>query len=72
MISLFENTPIDMAQRYNNMVLVFLLTIMYAPLAPIVIVFGIVGATFSFWIEKVCYYTVMLTLVPATETLSCS
>ena len=54
------------------MMLVFLLTIMYAPLAPIVIVFGIVGATVSFWIEKVCYYTVMLTLVPATETLSCS
>ena len=42
-----------MAGRYNNMMLVFLLTLFYAPLAPVVIPFGILGGLIAFWIEKV-------------------
>ena len=51
--------------------LVFLLTLFYAPLAPVVIPFGIAGGLTAFWIEKVFLAKVNL-LVSAFASLQSS
>lgn len=49
---LFEGPVLDMAQRYSNLMLLFMLTVFYTPLIPITPLFTGLGALLQYWIEK--------------------
>ena len=42
----------DIARRNSNTFLVFIFTIFYAPLLPLIVPFAIVGALYMYWSEK--------------------
>ena len=48
-----EGPAVDMARRNSNTYLLFLMTIFYAPLEPLVVPIALVGALFTYWIDKV-------------------
>ena len=50
--SLFEGPPLDMAQRYANTMLIYIMTVFFAPLMAIAPVVGLGGNIFSYWVEK--------------------
>lgn len=50
--SLHEGPILDMAQRYSNFLLLFMLTMFYTPLLPITPLITGCGATMQYWIEK--------------------
>lgn len=48
----FENIPIDIAQRYANVSKTVLLTFCYAPLLPTAFFFSAAGLFFEYWVCK--------------------
>jgi hypothetical protein len=49
---LFEGPQLDLAQKYANLMLLFMLTVFYIPLIPITPLITGIGAFFQFWVEK--------------------
>lgn len=50
---LMEGPAVDMARRNANTYLLFLMTIFYAPLEPLVVPIALVGALFTYWVDKI-------------------
>ena len=49
---LWENGPVDMAQRYATTTNLFLLVCFYTPLVPVAPAIGCIGALVSYWVDK--------------------
>jgi len=49
---LFEGPPLDMAQRYANTMLLFLMTVFYVYPMPIMPLLTMCGVGFQYWVEK--------------------
>jgi hypothetical protein len=50
--TLYEGAVLDMAQRYSNLMLLFMITVFYTPLIPITPFITGWGALIEYWIEK--------------------
>lgn len=50
--TLFENGPVDMAQRYATTMNLFLLVCFYTPLIPVSPLIGLMGGLASYWVDK--------------------
>ena len=50
---LLEARKLDMPQRYATLLKTFLLTLVYAPMMPIALGFGVVALVFQYWVDKV-------------------
>ena len=48
-----EGPAVDMARRNSNTFLLFMMTIFCAPLNPLVIPIALLGAAFTYWVDKV-------------------
>ncbi len=48
-----EGPAVDMARRNSNTFLLFMMTIFYAPLSPFIVPIALIGACFTYWIDKV-------------------
>lgn len=44
-----EGPPLDIARRNSNTFLIFIYTLFYAPLQPIIVPFAILGALYMYW-----------------------
>lgn len=49
---IFEGPVLDMAQRYSNLMLLFMMTVFYTPILPITPLITGLGAIWQYWIEK--------------------
>ncbi|CAI2378511.1 unnamed protein product [Moneuplotes crassus] len=49
---LFEGSPLDMAQRYSNTMLLFCMAVFYVFPMPIISVISLLGALFQYWLDK--------------------
>ncbi len=49
---LFTGPPLDMAQRYANTMVFFLLVLFYSWLNPALLLVGIFGILWQYWLEK--------------------
>lgn len=48
-----EGPAVDMARRNSNTYLLLLITMFYAPLVPIIVPIALVGAVFTYWVDKI-------------------
>jgi hypothetical protein len=48
----YEGPPVDMAQRYANIMKTFIVTLAFAALIPLGILFSLFGVLFSYWVDK--------------------
>lgn len=49
----FEGPPVDMAQRYASVMKTFIVTLAFAALIPLGILFSLFGLVFSYWVDKI-------------------
>ena len=49
---LFEGPPLDMAKRYANTMVFFMMIMFYSYLSPLLLLLGVFGVLYQFWIEK--------------------
>ena len=47
-----EGPPVDMARRNSNTFLLFMMTIFYAPIQPLAVIIALIGAVFTYWVDK--------------------
>ena len=50
---LLEGRKLDMPQRYATLLKTFFVTLVYAPMMPIALGFGLVALIFQYWVDKV-------------------
>mmetsp|Transcript_19221 Transcript_19221/g.35150 ORF Transcript_19221/g.35150 Transcript_19221/m.35150 type:complete len:1032 (+) Transcript_19221:5159-8254(+) len=50
---IFEGPPVDMAQRYANVMKTFIVTCAFAALIPLGVLFSLFGLILSYWVDKI-------------------
>jgi hypothetical protein len=51
--ALFEGPPVDLAQRYANVLKTLIVTFAYAPIVPVALMFSLAALVIEYWVDKV-------------------